>query len=62
MGYLKLRIKSKMSMDKGSGYLAALILTEKPARERRDVIIETLPVWRDVVRVSDVVVKRKGSN
>jgi len=61
MGYPKLRFKSKMSMGR-DGYLAALILTEKPGRERRDIVIETLPVWRDVVRVSDVVVKRKGSN
>jgi len=61
MGYPKLRFKSKMSMGR-DGYLAALILTEKPERERRDVTIEPLPRWREVIRVSKEVVKRKGSN
>jgi hypothetical protein len=61
MGYPKLRFKSKMSIGRG-GYLAALILTEKPERERGDIILEALPVWRDVIRVSEGVVKRKGSN
>jgi len=45
-----------------SGYLAALILTEKSERERRDVVLEPLPVWRDVVRVSATVVRRRTSN
>ena len=61
MSYPKLRFKSRMSSGK-SVYLAALILTEKSERERRDVVLEPLPVWRDVVRVSATVVRRRTSN
>ena len=59
--YPKLRFKSRMSMGK-MGYTAALVLTEKSERERGDLTIEPRPVWREVVRVSEKVVRRRPSN
>lgn len=41
-------------------YTASLVLTEKPARIRIDIIIEPLKPWKPVKRVNEKIVRRRN--
>ncbi len=60
MSYQRVRFQSRVSRGEEL-YTASLILTERHQKEREEWIEpEKLTLWRPVVRVNEMVVKRRG--
>jgi len=53
------RIKMTSRFPRGA-YLDALLLSERHQKKEIFVEVEKVPLWREVVRVSEKVVRRRG--